>query len=57
MDLERKRRLDEIGFVFSAQDNIWNGLFKKLHDYYEIHGHCELLWAVDRFPAHIEYPH
>jgi hypothetical protein len=41
MDQERKRRLEEIGFVFSTLDNEWNLQFKKLHEYYEKHGHCE----------------
>jgi hypothetical protein len=54
MDPERKRMLDEIDFEFSVQDNTneekWNLQFKKLQDYYEKHGHCELFWVVDCFP-------
>jgi hypothetical protein len=51
MDQERKRMLDEIGFDeisfnFKArptkETEYWNLLFKKLQDYYEEHGHCEL---------------
>jgi hypothetical protein len=53
MDLERKRRLDEIGFEFDVKDEAneeeWNLQFKQLLDHYEKHGHCELFWAVDRF--------
>jgi hypothetical protein len=50
MDQERKRRLDEIGFEFNVKnEDIWNLQFKKLRDYYEKNGHCELFWAVDRF--------
>jgi hypothetical protein len=43
MDQERKARLEEIGFVVSVQDNIWNLQFKKLHDFNVKHGHCELV--------------
>jgi hypothetical protein len=62
MDQERKRMLDEIGFTFkpptrekSAEEN-WNWQFKKLRDYYGKHGHCELLWAVDRFTFILNTP-
>jgi hypothetical protein len=45
MDQEIIRRLDEIGFDFSpkekANEDIWNLHFRKLHEYSEIHGHCE----------------
>jgi hypothetical protein len=54
MDPERKAKLDEIGFEFSVQDKVneecWNLQFKKLQDYYEKHGQCELFWAVNRLP-------
>jgi hypothetical protein len=49
MDQEQKRRLDEIGFVFSNHKEKWNLQLKKLQDYYKKHGHCELLWDADRF--------
>jgi hypothetical protein len=53
LDQERKRMLDEIGFDFNPKgmtnEDIWNLQFKKLQDYFEKHGHCELVWAVDRF--------
>jgi hypothetical protein len=53
MDQERKTRLEELGFDFSlkekANEEIWNLQFQKLREYYEIHGHCELFWAVDCF--------
>jgi hypothetical protein len=46
MTSERKRRLDEIGFVFNVKDKVneenWNLQFKKLCDYHGKHGHCEL---------------
>jgi hypothetical protein len=56
MDQGRKVKLDEIGFKFSprrdkANQEKWNLKFKKLQDYYEKHGHCELFWAVDRFAS------
>jgi hypothetical protein len=54
MDQERKRMLDEIGFYLEDK---WTLQFKKLRVYYEKHGHCELLWAVDRFTLIFEYPH
>jgi hypothetical protein len=51
LDQERKRTIDEIGFDFNPKglEDIWNLQFKKLRDYYEKHGHCELFWPVDRF--------
>jgi hypothetical protein len=50
MDPERKMRLDEIGFGFDkADEENWNLQFKRLLDYYEKHGHCELFWTVNRF--------
>jgi hypothetical protein len=50
MDPERKRMLDEIGFVFNiSKKEHWKLQFKKLQDYFEKHGHCELVWAADRF--------
>jgi hypothetical protein len=62
MDHVRKRRLDEIGFAFKptnnkAKDEKWNLQFKKLRDYYGIHGHCELRRAVDRFIFVLATPH
>jgi hypothetical protein len=53
MDFERKAKLDKIGFELSVEDEKWNLQFKKLRDYYEKHGHCELFWAVDRFTSFI----
>jgi hypothetical protein len=54
----QKAKLDEIGFKFStrqdrenANEKKWNLQFKKLQGYSEKHGHCELFWAVDRFPS------
>jgi hypothetical protein len=60
MDFERKAKLDKIGFEFSVkgktnEDN-WNSQFKKLQDYHEKYGHCELLW-VDPFTFIFEYLH
>jgi hypothetical protein len=49
MNQERKARLEEIGFIFFALNNIWNLQFKKLRHFYVKHGHCELIWAVDCF--------
>jgi hypothetical protein len=55
LDPERKMRLDEIGFDFNhkgkdkTNEENWNLQFKKLQDYYGKHGHCELVWAVNRF--------
>jgi hypothetical protein len=53
MNLEQEKRLDKIEFDFNLKvmtdEEDWNLQFKKLSDYYEKHGHCELLWAVDRF--------
>jgi hypothetical protein len=47
----RKKMLDEIGFDFSCSDKAnvedWNLQLKKLQDYHEEHGHCELFWAVN----------
>jgi hypothetical protein len=40
LDQERKRRLDEICFEFSARKD-WNLQFQKLLAYYGKHGHCE----------------
>jgi hypothetical protein len=52
MDVERKAKLDELGFELSVQgksnEEKWNLQFKKLQDYHGKHGHCELFWAVDR---------
>jgi hypothetical protein len=48
---ERKTMLDEIGFEFNLSDKTnegkWNLQFKRLQDYYEEHGHCELFGAVN----------
>jgi hypothetical protein len=55
MDPGRKRRLDDIGFDFTlnlrdkVNEEKWSLQFKKLRDYYVKHGHCELVWDVDRF--------
>jgi hypothetical protein len=53
MDEEQKRMLMRIGFEFNLLDKVneafWNLQFKKMRDYYERHGHCELFWAVDCF--------
>jgi hypothetical protein len=61
VDVERKAKLDEIGFEFSVKDKTnednWNSQFKKLQDYHEKHRHCELFWAVDRFTFIFEYLH
>jgi hypothetical protein len=52
MAVERKSKLDEIGFEIAVQDKSneenWNLQFKKLQDYYGKNGDCELFWAVDR---------
>jgi hypothetical protein len=57
---ERKWMLDAIGFVFNATDKAsdenWNFQFKKLHDYYKEHGHCELVWAVVCFTFILNTP-
>jgi hypothetical protein len=53
LDQERKGMLDEIGFDFNPMDKEkekrWNLQFMKLQDYVGKYGHCELMWAVDRF--------
>jgi hypothetical protein len=50
---ERKRMLNEIGFVFKFKDNAnkgnWDLQFNKLQDYCEKYGHSELSWDIDRF--------
>jgi hypothetical protein len=57
MDQERKTRLEEIGFYIDLNlKDKWNLQFKKLRDYSVKHGHCELVWAVDRFYLHLQYP-
>jgi hypothetical protein len=52
IDVDRKEKLDEIGFTFSVKfegdEENWSLQFKKLQDYYVKHGHCELFLAVDR---------
>jgi hypothetical protein len=61
VDVERKAKLDEIGFEFSVKSKLneekWNLQFKKLQDYYGNHGHCELIWAVGRLTVILEYLH
>jgi hypothetical protein len=51
MNPERKAKLNEIGFEFvpkgMTNEDMWDFQFQKLREYYEKHGHCELLWAVD----------
>jgi hypothetical protein len=53
MNFERKAKLDKIGFEFSVKDKTneknWNLQFKKLQGYQGKHGHCELLWAANRY--------
>jgi hypothetical protein len=60
MDQERKMRLEEIGFEFSRKvmtnEDIWDFQFQKLREYCERHGHCELLWDVDRFTFILNTP-
>jgi hypothetical protein len=60
MDSERERRLGEIGFEFNVKDKAkeetWNLQFKRLRDYSEKYGHCELFWAVDRFTFILNNP-
>jgi hypothetical protein len=63
MDVERKEKLDKIGFEFfvrdKADEETWNLRFKELQDYNGEHGHCELLfWAVDRvLPSSLNTTH
>jgi hypothetical protein len=61
MNFERKAKLDKIGFEFSVKDKTneknWNLQFKKLQDYHEKYGHCELFWVVDPFTFIFEYLH
>jgi hypothetical protein len=40
----------------SNKEIIWSFQFKKLQDYYENHGHCELFWTVDRFTFILNAP-
>jgi phage pi2 protein 07 len=55
MDQEQEMKLEEIGFQFYMQDKAnkdsWDFQFKKLHDYYEKHGHCEWFSVFDRFSS------
>jgi hypothetical protein len=48
LNLEHKRRLEEIDFDLNPRAAIDEQKFKKLFDYHGKHGHCELVWAVDR---------
>jgi hypothetical protein len=60
MDPERKGKLNEIDFEFNLKamkdEENWNLQFKKLRDYDETHGHCELFWAVDCFAFTLNTP-
>jgi hypothetical protein len=62
MDQERTQKLGDIGFEFvhedraKANEDIWGFQFKKLREYYEKHGHCELLWPVDCYTFLLNAP-
>jgi hypothetical protein len=60
VDVERKAKLDEIGFEFSvknkANEENWNLKFKKLQEYHVKHGHCELFWAANRYTFILNTP-
>jgi hypothetical protein len=61
MDLERAKRLDEIDFDFNpgkgkAREKYWNFEFDRLRQFKNDHGHCELVWAVDRFTLILDTP-
>jgi hypothetical protein len=56
MDPGRKMRLDEIGFVLDLLKENWNAQFDSLRQFKNDNGHCELLWAVDRFTFILNTP-
>jgi hypothetical protein len=59
LDPEKKNRLDEIGFDFNPgkeREKDWNFEFDKLRQFKNDHGHCELVWAVDRFTLILNTP-
>ena len=40
---ERKRRLDDLGFVWSmSTDEMWEVMFRQLQEFKEAHGHCDV---------------
>jgi hypothetical protein len=51
MKPERTAKLNKIGFDFKPHKENWNLQFKKLRDYYEKHGHCELFGLSTLLPS------
>jgi len=39
---DRIRSLEEIGFVWTPRDDMWNVRYEQLKAFYEEHGHCQL---------------
>ena len=52
MSLERKQRLDEIGFVWDPRNEAWEEGFSKLVQFKNAEGHCRvpILFDMDGFP-------
>eukprot|EP00980_Cylindrotheca_fusiformis_P029670 scaffold23675_cov108-Cylindrotheca_fusiformis.AAC.8 len=44
----RIRRLDELGFIWDAQDLLWKTRFEELRDYRKKHGHCNVPYNYDK---------
>ena len=47
---ERKRRLDELGFVWSLQNFRWEEMFRQLEEFKKEHGHCRVPWRYKKNP-------
>jgi hypothetical protein len=56
LDQERKRRLEEIDFVFISKEEKWNVQFDNLRQFKNDNGHCEWLSALDRFTFILDTP-
>lgn len=44
LEAERRRRLEEVGFAFSARDAIWERHYRRLVAFKKAHGHCDVLF-------------
>lgn len=45
--LDRKRRLDEVGFVWDLSHTNWMKMYEKLQEYHSVHGNCRVPKSYD----------
>ncbi|MBC7383474.1 MAG: Helicase associated domain protein [Bacteroidia bacterium] len=48
MPIERKAKLDMLGFIWNADDEKWNLAYSQLCEYVNLHGHCNVKPAENK---------